>query len=254
MGFWDKLKEKAADVKANYEQKKELDKEIKGLESQLKSNLSDMKEIVEQKNLIDQQVFAMYEQIDNLNEQIASYTGMIADTQVKLDEAQAHLDELNAKNKARIRAMEEDGKISYWSVLFQASSFSDLLDRLNMVEEIAAADQRRLKEMSDAAKEVEATKVTMEQERAELEQSKKEMEASQVELEAKRNEADKLLADLIATGDEYQKLIDGGLLPIPRFGKPEDVADMVEACCTGLMDYAAGQVLNADGGFSLRRL
>ena len=150
----------------------------------------------------------MYEQIDNLNEQIASYTGMIADTQVKLDEAQAHLDELNAKNKARIRAMEEDGKISYWSVLFQASSFSDLLDRLNMVEEIAAADQRRLKEMSDAAKEVEATKVTMEQERAELEQSKKEMEASQVELEVKRNEADKLLADLIATGDEYQKLID----------------------------------------------
>ena len=54
--------------------------------------------------------------------------------------------------------------------------------------------------------------------------------------------------------EKYQKLIDGGLLPIPRFGKPEDVADMVEACCTGLMDYAAGQVLNADGGFSLRRL
>ena len=54
--------------------------------------------------------------------------------------------------------------------------------------------------------------------------------------------------------DKYQKLIDGGLLPIPRFGAPEDVANMVEACCTGLLDYAAGQVLNADGGFSLRRL
>ena len=54
--------------------------------------------------------------------------------------------------------------------------------------------------------------------------------------------------------DKYQKLIDGGLLPIPRFGKPEDVAHMVEACCSGLLDYAAGQVLNADGGFSLRRL
>lgn len=54
--------------------------------------------------------------------------------------------------------------------------------------------------------------------------------------------------------DKYARMIEGGLLPIPRFGKPEDVADMVEACCTGLMDYAAGQVLNADGGFSLRRL
>ncbi len=54
--------------------------------------------------------------------------------------------------------------------------------------------------------------------------------------------------------DKYAKMIEGGLLPIPRFGEPSDVADMVEACCTGLLDYAAGQVLNADGGFSLRRL
>lgn len=54
--------------------------------------------------------------------------------------------------------------------------------------------------------------------------------------------------------DKYAKLIEGGLLPVPRFGEPNDVAKMVEACCTGLLDYAAGQVLNADGGFSLRRL
>lgn len=54
--------------------------------------------------------------------------------------------------------------------------------------------------------------------------------------------------------DKYQKLIDEGLLPVPRFGKPEDVAKMVLACCTGLLDYSAGQVLNADGGFALRRL
>lgn len=54
--------------------------------------------------------------------------------------------------------------------------------------------------------------------------------------------------------EKYQKLIDGGLLPIPRFGKPADVAKMVLACASGLLDYSAGQVLDADGGFSLRRL
>ena len=54
--------------------------------------------------------------------------------------------------------------------------------------------------------------------------------------------------------DKYAKLIEEGLLPLPRFGAPEDVASMVEACCSGLLDYSAGQVLNADGGFSLRRL
>lgn len=54
--------------------------------------------------------------------------------------------------------------------------------------------------------------------------------------------------------DKYQQLIDGGLLPVPRFGKPSDVARMVLACCSGLLDYSAGQVLDADGGFALRRL
>ena len=50
------------------------------------------------------------------------------------------------------------------------------------------------------------------------------------------------------------KLIDEGLLPVRRFGKPVDVAKMVLACCSGLLDYSAGQVLDADGGFALRRL
>ena len=198
------LKEQLADLK---EDKKEIDAKIKELEGQLKETKNDMKGIVDRKNTIDQQVFMMYEKVNNLNEQIASYNGMIAETQMKLDEAELKLQDLNEKNKARIRAMEEDGKISYWSVLFQANSFSDLLDRLNMIEEIAAADERRMAEMSAAAKEVEATKLVLEKERAELEENKKQMEVTQAELEKKREEADKLLAELVAMGEEYEDLI-----------------------------------------------
>ena len=54
--------------------------------------------------------------------------------------------------------------------------------------------------------------------------------------------------------EKYERLIGEGLLPIRRFGQPEDVARMVLACASGLLDYAAGQVLDADGGFALRRL
>lgn len=54
--------------------------------------------------------------------------------------------------------------------------------------------------------------------------------------------------------EKYERMIAEGLLPVPRFGKPEDVARMVLACASGLLDYAAGQVLDADGGFALRRL
>ena len=57
-----------------------------------------------------------------------------------------------------------------------------------------------------------------------------------------------------AVNDKYQKLIDGGLTPIKRFGTPKDVAGFVLAACSGYMDFTTGQVLNADGGFHIRRL
>ena len=189
-------------------EKDKIDEQIAGLESQLSDNLSDMQSIVDQKNTIDQQVFMLHEQVANLNEQIAAYSTLIADKQEELDAAEAHLEELNEKNKERIRAMEEDGSLSYWSVLFKANDFADLLDRLNMVEEIAASDQRRLKEMSEAAQVVAEAKESLETEKAALEENKAVLNESQKELEAKRAEADKLLADLIATGEEYQALLD----------------------------------------------
>ena len=206
-------------------QKKEIDSQISGLRDQLSDNLSDMEDIVEQKNIIDQEIFMLHEQTINLNEQIATYSLLIADTQDKLDEAQVRLDKLNEENKERIRAMEEDGNLSYWSVLFKANDFADLLDRLNMVEEIAASDQRRLKEMSDVAKEVAETKASMEAEVAALEASKAELAESQKLQEEKRAEADKLLADLIATGEEYEALLSAAEI---EAGKLSDRIDSVE--------------------------
>lgn len=189
-------------------QKKEIDKQIKEIKGQLSDNLENMEDIVKQKNTIDQEIFMLHEQTENLNDQISTYVLLIADKQEELDEANARLTELNIKNKERIRAMEENGAVSYWSVLFKANSFADLLDRLNMVEEIAAADQRRLKEMSEASKLVEAAKVVLETEKAALEVSKAELAEAEAALEERRAAADQLLAELIATGAEYEKLLD----------------------------------------------
>lgn len=199
------LKDQLNELKS---QKKEIDKEIKGLKGQLSDNLKDMKDIVNRKNTIDQEIFMLHEQTQNLNDQISTYVLLIAEKQTELDDANARLSELNMKNKQRIRAMEENGAVSYWSVLFKANSFADLLDRLNMVEQIAAADQRRLQEITEASKAVEAAKEVLEEEKAALEESKAELAESQKTLEQKRAEAEKLLAELIATGEEYEKLLD----------------------------------------------
>ncbi|HZJ57836.1 MAG TPA: 3-ketoacyl-ACP reductase [Clostridia bacterium] len=57
-----------------------------------------------------------------------------------------------------------------------------------------------------------------------------------------------------AVKDKYDELIDGGLIPIKRWGYPQDVAKAVWALCSGLLPYSTGEVINVDGGFHLRRL
>jgi len=188
--------------------KKVIDAEIKKIKGQIKENNTDMKEMVAQKDLIDQEIFMLYQQEENINSQISTYSLLIADKQEQLVQAEANFNELTEQNKERIQAMEEEGEVSYWSVLFQANDFPDLLDRFNMVQEIAASDKRRLEELDVAAKEVIAAKASLEEEKVALEDSKAELAVIQEQLDVKREEADKILADLVAKGMEYELLME----------------------------------------------
>ena len=53
---------------------------------------------------------------------------------------------------------------------------------------------------------------------------------------------------------KYDKMIAEGLLPIKRWGVPEDVAAAVKAIVSGGFEYSTGQVFDVDGGFHIRRL
>lgn len=57
-----------------------------------------------------------------------------------------------------------------------------------------------------------------------------------------------------AVQEKYDRLIEGGLLPIRRWGVPEDVAEAVAVLASGRLAYSTGQVVDVDGGFHLRRL
>ena len=199
------IKEEIEELKKEQQENRDKLAELQGKYSE---NLDEITELVAQKNTIDQEVFLLNQQVQNLSKQITAYNSLIADKQAELDTATDRYDELNRQYKERVRAMEENGSVSYWSVLFQANNFSDLLDRLNMIEEIAAADRRRMEELNEAAKAVESAKTELESEKIALEASKQELETTSQQMEVAKLEADALLQQLIAKGQEYQALID----------------------------------------------
>lgn len=58
-----------------------------------------------------------------------------------------------------------------------------------------------------------------------------------------------------AVKEKYDKLIlEEDLVPIRRWGQPQDVAAAVCAIAEGHLGYSTGEVINVDGGFHLRTL
>ena len=193
------------------EEKAKIDKELKALQKQLSDHKGEIQAMVNQKNVIDQEITLLYGQIDNINSQLIAYNNLIADKQDELDKNELHLAELQVQNADRIRAMEKNGKLSYWAVIFQANSFSDLLGRLKIVRQIQAADNNMMSEMNAAIAAVSEAKAALEDEKTSLETTKAELAESQKKLEQKRADADKLLAELAKKGVEYQALVDESL-------------------------------------------
>jgi len=58
-----------------------------------------------------------------------------------------------------------------------------------------------------------------------------------------------------AVKEKYDRLIlQEGILPLKKWGYPEDIANAVSVFCSGKLSYSTGEVMNVDGGFHIRRL
>lgn len=193
-------------INALKEEKEAIQEKITEVQGQYEENENEIVDLMERKSVIDQEVQLLNEQVDNINDQLKAFNLLIADKQDELDNAEERYQQLNDDNKLRIRTMEEEGELSYWEVLFKANNFSDLLDRLNMVEEIAASDNRRLQELADAANNVVEAQQELEVEKEDMEKTKEELDSTQAELDAKVQESMDLLQELLSKGDELAAL------------------------------------------------
>ena len=193
-------------INALKEEKEAIQEKITEVQGQYEENENEIVDLMERKSVIDQEVQLLNEQVDNINDQLKAFNLLIADKQDELDNAEERYQQLNDDNKLRIRTMEEEGELSYWEVLFKANNFSDLLDRLNMVEEIAASDNRRLQELADAANNVVEAQQELEVEKEDMEKTKEELDSTQAELDAKVQESMDLLQELLSKGDELTAL------------------------------------------------
>lgn len=182
----------------------QLSQQKKELQSQLKQVQAEKADARQQKNLIEKQMNVIQSEIDNIADQIAKYQGLIGQKEQELAETEEKERAQYELFCQRIRAMEEEGEISYWSILFSSSDFSDLLDNFMMIEEIIDYDNSIMESLLALQEQIEAEKAELEQAKAGEEAAKKEQEAARQELKSQQAEVDKLIGQISAKEDELE--------------------------------------------------
>lgn len=187
---------------------KELSKQSNDLKSQLADLKNERASAIQRKNLLDQQIALTEQQITNTEHQISGYEALLAQTAYELEVNRQQEEIQYATFCERARVMEEAGTTSYWTVLFKADSFSDLLSRLSDVQEVMNYDQGVLDTLRQLRAEIEEKQAKQEQLMAESEDAKAELEAKKVELNQQRSDAEALIAEIQANVDEYQEQLE----------------------------------------------
>lgn len=187
---------------------KELSKQSNDLKSQLADLKNERASAIQRKNLLDQQIALTEQQITNTEHQISGYEALLTQTAYELEVNRQQEEIQYATFCERARVMEEAGTTSYWTVLFKADSFSDLLSRLSDVQEVMNYDQGVLDTLRQLRAEIEEKQAKQEQLMTESEEAKAELEAKKVELNQQRSDAEALIAEIQANVDEYQEQLE----------------------------------------------
>jgi len=182
-----------------------LAKEKADLEKQLKSIQADKNKAMEQKRLLEDQIDLIQREIQNIQGQIDKYDELIAAKQADLLQAQADEQAQFELFCRRVRFMEEQGNVDYWSILFSAADFTDLLDRLIMVDEFMAYDNAVMDNLVAMREQIEVDKASLEQSRAEQEQARQAQEAARTELQQREADVDKLIAKISQQEDQVEQ-------------------------------------------------
>ncbi len=232
----DELEERIAEIEA----------QIENLDFQLTSTL-EKKAVLDEKNQLAQ------EELDVIEEQITIIETYMANRQTDLENARAQEAAQEAAWLTRLRAMEENSSLSYIQVLFQATDFSDLLTRLDLVNEVIRYDEELWASYIAARENVEVLEAEAEEMFAINEANKAELETKKAQLEADIEAACQMIEELEASLESYEQLRDeedAAMLAVHDEieAKQAELAAIVAAEEEEARRQAAAATGNASGG------
>jgi septal ring factor EnvC (AmiA/AmiB activator) len=173
----DKLSDAKQQAQSLQQKQEDTKKRIAQLASRERSLQQQLSAVQRQLDSLERSIDGLQTQIQQRNSEIEQLKARIAQTQAQLQH-QYHM------LQQRVRVMYETDHSSYLSVLFQSTSFSDFLSRLQVLSDIAKQNQQML---------------------AQIEANKQQLDAQTEELKAKQAAQQRVYQSLLKKREEQKQ-------------------------------------------------
>lgn len=168
-------------------------------------------DVLAQKAALDEQNEVYRQELELIEEQVAVYTSLVEQKEREVEQAEADEAEQLAVYRRHVRAMEENGTLTYLSIIFDAHSLGELISNFDMIGEIMEADQRSYDQYVAAREHSEEVKAEYEETLSGLEAKQLEYEQEKAALEEHIAAAAQLILDLEAQLDADRAAFDAQL-------------------------------------------
>ncbi len=197
-------------VYAETAQQKINQQQVKKNEAQEKLNSNKQKraKTLAEMEKFEKEAGEIQTQIDAIDKKIAETDKSLAEQQAKLDVAAARAEEKYDLFKERFRVMCEQGDVSYIEMLLSAKSFSDFVDKTEIVKEISEYDKKIFDEMEAVRLEIEKARDEIANLKKSQEESKNDLSTQKQALQKKQQEQQAYMRELESDAAAYQKVID----------------------------------------------
>lgn len=182
-------KEDISDMKSELS---DITAEKKKVNAQLAAVKGDMSKASEAISLVNQQITLTEQQITACQRLLDQYDLAIQDKEEEIADLEEQEAEQYREFYAQVRWLEETGPVSYLSILFEASSFAEMLDYAMLITDIMDYSDRIITALVTTQEQLGAARIELQTARTEQDAVRVELEAQKVDLEDQKVEAQKL--------------------------------------------------------------
>ena len=191
----DNIKGKLGDVS---QRKKDIQTQLSAIRNDLAKAKQAVELVQEQVVLTEQQIGYQQQLIDETQAQIDAYDEQIAQKTTDIHDLEVQEEEQYQEFYDQVRWMEETGSVSYLSILFEASSFAEMLEYATLITDIMDYSNRIIDRLEATQEKLAGARAELQEDRDAQAEIKLQQEAQMDELAAQKAQLEKDKAEALA--------------------------------------------------------